>query len=77
MVTLPNTNTTDNSNVVVYEYTNGDCNNSKVKFYKINGGGHTWAGVKLPNQTALGETNLDIFASQEVWNFFKQFELCP
>lgn len=75
-VNLPNINTTDNSTVTVYEYTNGVCNNSKVKFYKINGGGHTWAGVKLPNLTTMGQTNLDMFASQEVWNFFKQFELC-
>lgn len=74
-VDLPNPNTTDNSMVTVYEHTNGNCS-SKVKFYKINGGGHTWAGVKLPHLTTMGETNLDIFASQEVWNFFKQFELC-
>ncbi|MCU0391437.1 MAG: hypothetical protein MUE81_09990 [Thermoflexibacter sp.] len=75
-VNLPNINATDNSTITVLEYTNGNCNNTKVKFYKINGGGHTWAGVKLPNQTTFGETNLDIFASQEIWNFFKQFELC-
>ncbi len=74
-VDLPNKNTVDNSTVTVFEYTNGACN-TKVKFYKINGGGHTWPGVKLPNQTTLGETNLDIFASQELWDFFKQFELC-
>jgi polyhydroxybutyrate depolymerase len=76
VVTLPNTNTTDNSTVTVYEYTNGTCN-SKVKFYKINGGGHTFPGVKIGNITTLGETNLDILASQELWDFFKQFELCP
>lgn len=74
-VNLPNLNTTDNSTVTVYEYVNGTCN-AKVKFYKIIGGGHTWAGVKIPNQTILGETNLDIQASDELWNFFKQFELC-
>jgi polyhydroxybutyrate depolymerase len=76
VVNVPNTNTTDNSTVTVYEYTNGTCN-SKVKFYKITGGGHTFPGVKIPNQPTLGETNLDISASEELWNFFKQFELCP
>jgi polyhydroxybutyrate depolymerase len=76
VVDLPNSSNVDNSTVTVFEYTNGNCNNSKVKFYKINGGGHTWAGVKLPHLASFGETNLDIFASQEIWNFFKQFELC-
>jgi polyhydroxybutyrate depolymerase len=75
VVNVPNINTTDNSTVTVYEYTNGSCN-SKVKFYKVNGGGHTFPGVKLPNITTLGETNLDILASEELWNFFNQFELC-
>jgi len=74
-VNLPDINITDNSTVTVFEYINGTCN-SRVKFYKINGGGHTFPGVKVPNQT-LGETNLDILASQELWDFFKQFELCP
>jgi polyhydroxybutyrate depolymerase len=75
VVNVANVNTTDNSTVSIYEYTNGTCN-SKVKFYKINGGGHTFPGIKLPNQTILGETNLDILANQELWDFFKQFELC-
>lgn len=74
-VDLPDKSTIDNSMVTVYEYTNGSCN-SKVKFYKINGGGHTWPGVKLTKQSARGETNLDISAGEELWNFFKQFELC-
>ena len=74
-VNLPDTNTNDNSTVTVFEYINGNCNRSKVKFYKINGGGHTWPGVEVPNPS-LGATNLDINASQELWNFFKQFELC-
>lgn len=72
---LPDLNPNDNSTVTVFEYINGDCNGSKVKFYKINGGGHTWPGVVVPN-TSLGVTNLDINASQELWDFFQQFELC-
>ena len=72
---MANINTNDNSTVTVFEYKDGDCNGSKVKFYKINGGGHTWPGVVVPNPL-LGVTNLDINASQELWDFFEQFELC-
>ncbi len=75
-INLPDSNNSDNSTVSVFEYNNGTCSTS-VKFYKINGGGHTWPGVKLPNLASFGETNLDIFASQELWNFFERFELCP
>lgn len=74
-VELPNINTNDNSTVTVFEYTNGNCQNSKVKFYRINNGGHTWPGVNIQNQS-LGQTNLDIQASEELWEFFDQFELC-
>ncbi len=74
-IDLPNKSMDDNSTVTLYEYTNGNCN-SKVIFYKINGGGHTWPGVKLTKQSPRGETNLDISAGQELWVFFKQFELC-
>lgn len=73
-INLQNIATNDNSTVSVFEYTNGNCN-SKVKFYKINGGGHTWAGVTLANQS-LGNVNMDMQASMELWNFFNQFELC-
>lgn len=76
VVNIPNINTQDSSTVSVYEYTNGNCNNTKVKYYKITGGGHTWPGVKLTSVTTMGETNLDVFASREIWNFFSQFELC-
>ncbi|MEO1049178.1 MAG: PHB depolymerase family esterase [Bacteroidota bacterium] len=72
---IPNVNTTDNSTVTIFEYEEGDCD-SKVVFYKVNGGGHTWPGVAVPNQQTLGQTNLDVLASQELWDFFDQFELC-
>ncbi len=40
-----------------------------VVFYVVDGGGHTWPGTAgiLDN---LGATNLDINASEEIWNFF-------
>lgn len=74
-INLPNTNTTDNSTVEVYEYTNCACG-ADVKFFKVIGAGHTWPGVPLPGTHSFGETNLDMNASVELWNFFKQFELC-
>lgn len=74
-IDLPNTNLTDNSTVEVYEYTDCSCS-ADVKFYKVIGAGHTWPGVFLPNQTSLGITNLDMFASEELWQFFKKYSLC-
>ena len=71
----PNTNTTDNTRVEIYQYTNCNCN-ADVKFYKVIDGGHTWPGVKLITPNSFGETNLDISASVELWNFFKQHQLC-
>ena len=70
-VNLPDLNASDNSSVRVFEYINGD-SNSRVKYYEITGGGHTWPGVLLPNQN-LGNVNMDIEASKELWEFFNQF----
>ncbi len=76
-VSLPDIDQTDNSTVTLYEYTDCDCNNAKVNYYKLNGAGHTWARVELPAQESfLGETNEDVFASQVLWDFFNQFKLC-
>lgn len=74
-VDVPNINLTDNSTVEVYQYTNCACN-ADVKFFKVLGGGHTWPGVPLPYAHSFGETNMDMQASVELWNFFKQYELC-
>lgn len=73
-VNVANSNTSDNSSVTIYEYTDGNCE-SAVKYYEVTGGGHTWPGVTVPN-AELGETNLDILASRELWDFFSQFTLC-
>lgn len=73
VVEFANINTDDNSTVTVFEYTDG-IDGAKVIFYKINGGGHTWPGVSIPNES-LGVVNLDILASEELWKFFNQFEL--
>ena len=71
-VKLPNSTITDNSDVTVFEYINGIAE-TKVKYYQVNGGGHTWPGVQIANPT-LGVVNLDFQASEELWFFFNQFQ---
>lgn len=39
---------------------------------RINSGGHTWPGSSLPG---VGNTNQDISANQEMWNFCSQFTI--
>ncbi len=68
---LPDTVTTDTSTVTLLDYPNcGE--NSEVKIYRINGGGHAWPGGYLPPQWSfLGRVNRDIHASVEAWKFFQ------
>ena len=75
-INLPDIDLTDNSTVTLFNFTNCSCN-SDVKFYRINGGGHTWPGVEIPlYELIAGETNEDIQASVELWNFFNAHTLC-
>lgn len=73
---FPDTFTTDNSTAELYTFTNCDCN-ADVKFYKLINGGHTWPGVYVASQASvLGNTNRDLNASVELWNFFNAHNLC-
>lgn len=73
---FPNTFTTDNSTAELYTFTDCDCT-ADVKFYKLINGGHTWPGVYVASQAPfLGNTNRDINASVELWNFFKAHTWC-
>ena len=47
------------------KYLNG-INNNEVWYYEVVGGGHDWPGAS---------GNMDINASEEVWNFVKAFDL--
>ena len=58
--TLPNTKTTDGSYAVSHKNING-VNDNEVWLYEVVNGGHEWPG-------AYG--NMDINASEEIWNFF-------
>lgn len=68
---LANTSTSDNCTVAKYEYLSC-AENTEVVFYKIDDGGHTWPGapILIP---AFGNTNLDIEASVEIWNFLRKY----
>ena len=69
---LPDMDPEDGCTVELYEYNNGN-NGSKVAHYKVIGGGHTWPGSII--NTGNGNTNHDIDASAEIWDFFRQYDL--
>lgn len=62
-VNLPNTSTSDGSTVSLAFADDCGPDNNSYRFYRINGGGHTWPGDVFANQ--------DINASVEMWNFFR------
>ncbi|MEO1259800.1 MAG: T9SS type A sorting domain-containing protein [Bacteroidota bacterium] len=66
----------DSSTAQLFEFTDCDCN-ADVFFYKLINGGHTWPGVFIAGQAAvLGNTNRDLNASDELWDFFSSYTLC-
>jgi polyhydroxybutyrate depolymerase len=70
-IAIPNISTTDNSTVEKLEYNNGD-GDSKVWFYIVDNGGHTWPGALIDLEGEV--TNYDFNASEHIWEFFSQFE---
>lgn len=62
---LPDINNTDNATVTLFKY-NGSSPNSEIRYYRINGGGHSVPGIE-PGST------FDINAYEEIWSFFKRF----
>ncbi len=68
--TLPDTDPTDGCIVTSKEYRNGD-KNTRVLFYSIDGGGHTWpSGGKYLFETVVGRICHDFNACEHIWNFF-------
>ncbi len=69
---MPDIETTDGCTVEKISYSNcsGD---SKILFFKVNNGGHSWPSA-TSDFSWSGNRNLDINASVEIWNFFKQYE---
>lgn len=69
---IPDINTTDGCTATKYYYGLGN-DSSEIIFFKITNGGHTWpGGIPIPS---FGNTNQDIKASGEIWNFFKKHSL--
>jgi polyhydroxybutyrate depolymerase len=57
----------------VVRFVPNECSGAPLEFYQINGGGHTWPGVAevLPAEN-FGPTNMDIHASEVIWDFFSR-----
>lgn len=69
---LPNTVTNDNSRVIKETYSCAE--NTELTLMRIQNGGHTWPGSK-PFLFILGNTNQDISANTEMWNFFSNYSI--
>ena len=51
-----------------------ECDHEPVQFFKVNNGGHTWAGGKQYGPAGfIGHTSKDVNASDEAWKFFSKF----
>lgn len=62
---IPDVDAEDGSTVERFVYLNGD-DDVEVQHLKVTGGGHDWPGFR---------GNMDIDATEEVWNFVKNFDL--
>ncbi|MDY0076132.1 MAG: T9SS type A sorting domain-containing protein [Bacteroidales bacterium] len=61
----------EGSTVTQYEW--NQCDSAKpIKLLKVINGGHTWPGTSA---SGIGIVNQDIIASEEIWNFVKNFSL--
>ncbi len=69
MISVPNISTTDNTTTTANRYSCDD--NTKVWFYTVASGSHTWPGAfPLPG---AGNTSQDFSATSLIWEFFNQF----
>jgi polyhydroxybutyrate depolymerase len=58
----------------LYEIYGTSDSGGQIVLWTLEGGGHTWPGGDSMLDT-LGTVNQDIDASQEMWDFFKQFSI--
>ena len=47
----------------------------EVVFYTVNGGGHTWPGGDELPKWLTGPTNMDVNASEMMWEFFSKYSI--
>jgi polyhydroxybutyrate depolymerase len=64
----PNIVATDGSNAELFVYETGGA--SPVHLIRVNNGGHSWPGSGI---FVSGNTNMDVQASVEIWQFFQRF----
>ncbi|HLA69767.1 MAG TPA: PHB depolymerase family esterase [Bacteroidota bacterium] len=69
-VNIPDSDPTDGTTAKLIRY-QSCVSGYPVYFYKILGGGHNWPGS--PNGQAA--FNRDVYASVEIWNFFKNYPI--
>jgi polyhydroxybutyrate depolymerase len=73
-VLLPDLDPNDGCTAQKISYTN--CSGtSKIIFYKVIPGGHSWPGALSNPFSQSYPTNRDINATVEIWNFFKDYEI--
>jgi polyhydroxybutyrate depolymerase len=66
----------DDPDSEVQVWRTSDCvSDTEVVIYAVIGGGHVWHGVRDFEDAQLGEVNMDINASEEIWTFFQQYDL--
>lgn len=68
---LPDVNPNDGCTVETFLWKNGG-NGTSVKLFKLNGGGHTWAGgLQYLPRRIVGNVCRDFNATEAIWEFFK------
>jgi polyhydroxybutyrate depolymerase len=68
---LPDTNKRDGCTVETFLWKGGK-NNTEIYLYKLNGGGHTWAGgTQYLPKFIIGNVCRDFNATEVIWEFFK------
>ena len=62
-----------NGETVVSVFTYSTCQDrTKVKLYRIEGGGHVWPGESEDlSKSGVGKLSAEIDASEEIWKFFR------
>lgn len=61
----------DGTTVTIEKYSNCE-DRGELVLYKINGGGHTWAGGKqFLGERLIGKTSREIKACDVIWDYFK------
>lgn len=69
-VEVEDVNGSDGNTASYFIYSDCD-NNITTELFRINNGSHTWPGAIF----VFPGTNLDINASQEIWNFFSKYDI--